>query len=943
LTKPNIAPKPEQQALLQALIDSIPDLIFYKDQQSIYLGCNSAFENFVGAKKKAIVGQSDLGLFPQDVAEFFREKDRQMLASGEARRNEEWVDFPDGSKVLLDTLKTPYYSTDGELLGMIGVSRDITELHESREQLAHSLSLQQATLESTADGILVVDNNGKWQGYNQKFLEMWQIPSFISRSGDDEAAINHVIPQLQFPDEFVHKISELYATPQETSLDEVLFKDGRVFERSSIPQILNETVVGIVWSFRDASDRKQAKSFVEENAKILEMIATGQPASNIYDAIALMYEARHPGMRCSMLELKDNKLMHGGAPSLPKEYCDAVNGLENGPNVASCGTSTYTGKRVLVENIDTDPKWAEIKHVALPHGMRCCWSEPIKNSKGKVLGAFGMYYDHPALPNEDELADLESAGRLAGIIMERDQREIALRQSDQRFRTLFEMSPDPTWIIDGRRFVECNNAAVTILGYSNKDELLNTHPSELSPTHQPDGASSYSKAEKMMDAVMKKGLHRFEWVHKRRGGSAFFAEVTLSSILLEERPVIYCTWRDITERIETEVENERLQGELLQAQKMESLGHLSGGIAHDFNNLLNVIIGYTELALNHHAITGESKLINYLGQVNKAAERAANLVSQLLSFSRMDQTELLPMEIAPILKEDIKMIRATLPATIELDIEIEENLPAVNINPTQLQQLVMNLCVNARDAMDGQGKLSVRLDWAKDLNIESSISHKPIKGDWIELVITDTGGGIEPDIIKDIFTPFFTTKEVGKGTGMGLSVVYGIVEKYGGHIQIESEVGKGTTIRMLFPPIADIATQVVDNSSCIIELPSGNGEYILVVDDEKSITSLISEILIQYGYQPVVASDGTEALALFKTSPDKFSVLITDQTMPKLTGIQLITQLREIKRALPAILCTGYSDKISADEAESKNIQYFNKPIDYDRLIQKIALMLNTN
>ena len=185
--------------------------------------------------------------------------------------------------------------------------------------------------------------------------------------------------------------------------------------------------VRLVGTHFDITEHKKAEVFDRKNAEILEMIAIGRPASDIYDAIALMYEARHPGMRCSMLELENNKLLHGGAPSLPKEYCDAVNGLEYGPSVGSCGTSTYTGQRVLVENIETDPKWAKIKHYALPHGMRCCWSEPIKNSSGKVLGAFGMYYNHPALPNEDELHDLIAAARLAGIVMERDQAQKRIR------------------------------------------------------------------------------------------------------------------------------------------------------------------------------------------------------------------------------------------------------------------------------------------------------------------------------------------------------------------------------------------------------------------------------------------------------------------------------------------------------------------------------------
>jgi len=181
----------------------------------------------------------------------------------------------------------------------------------------------------------------------------------------------------------------------------------------------------------DITERKKNEEFVKNTNTILEIIAMGKPASEIYDAIALMYEARHPGMRCSLLELKDGKLMHGGAPSMPKEYCEAVHGLQNGPNIGSCGTSTYTGKRVLVENIQTDPKWKNIKQFALPHGMRCCWSEPIIDSTGKILGAFGMYYNYPSLPNIEESKDLLSAARLSSIVMERDQSQKRM-QEDQK-------------------------------------------------------------------------------------------------------------------------------------------------------------------------------------------------------------------------------------------------------------------------------------------------------------------------------------------------------------------------------------------------------------------------------------------------------------------------------------------------------------------------------
>ncbi len=257
--------------------------------------------------------------------------------------------------------------------------------------------------------------------------------------GYDKDELEHVYQtwaNLVHPDDKdgVLKAIDAYLSGK-TDLFEVEFrmfhKDGHVvFILGRAFSVFSEQnkPIRLVGTHVDISKSKQAEIFNTRTATILEMIARGKPASEIYNAIGLMYEERHPGMRCSMLELEDGKLLHGGAPSLPKAYCDAVHGLQNGPDIGSCGTSTYTGERCLVENIETDPKWATIKDAALPHGMCCCWSEPIKNSRGEVLGAFGMYYDFPALPDENESEDLNSAARLAGIVMERDQDQKRIRQ-----------------------------------------------------------------------------------------------------------------------------------------------------------------------------------------------------------------------------------------------------------------------------------------------------------------------------------------------------------------------------------------------------------------------------------------------------------------------------------------------------------------------------------
>lgn len=283
-------------------------------------------------------------------------------------------------------------------------------------------------------------NDGLWD-WNLETDEVYYSPRWKNMLGYAENDLENNIKtwaNLVHPDDkdiVLEKVQD-YIDGRKNSFEvemRMRHKDGHeVFVLSRAFLVTRESdnkAVRLVGTHVDITERKNAEAFDSKYAEILEMIAIGRPASDIYDAIALMYESRHPGMRCSMLELSGNKLLHGGAPSLPKEYCEAVHGLENGPSVGSCGTSTFTGQRVLVENIETDPKWEKIKHFALPHGMRCCWSEPIKSSSGKVLGAFGMYYNHPALPNEKELKDLISAARLTGIVMERD-------QAQKRIRTL---------------------------------------------------------------------------------------------------------------------------------------------------------------------------------------------------------------------------------------------------------------------------------------------------------------------------------------------------------------------------------------------------------------------------------------------------------------------------------------------------------------------------
>jgi len=562
-----------------------------------------------------------------------------------------------------------------------------------------------------------------------------------------------------------------------------------------------------------------------------------------------------------------------------------------------------------------------------------------KNGHSVVLETSGV----PILSEDGELLGYR------GIDRDVTQRKIDEREfrAQQYFtNTVLDAAGNVIVVLDlNGCLVRFNRAAEELTGYTS-DEVLGKPVWDLViPEEQQNGVKSvFAKLSVGEEEIA--GQYENEWVNRHGGRRLLHWH---NSVLRDDDDGvishIVALGYDITEKKVAEAEHARIQNELQQAQKMESLGQLTGGIAHDFNNLLGIINGYAGLALEKYINKGEEQLVDYVRNIKEAGERAADLVTQMLVFSRSDQADNIPIQFAPLLREDIKMLRATLPSTIEIEIEIEPDLPSILMNPTQLHQILMNLSINARDAMNGEGQLTIRLGWTRALDTDSPISHKPITGDWIELCVGDTGSGIDPEIIQDIFNPFFTTKEVGKGTGMGLSVIYRIMEDHGGHILLESEQDKGTTFCMLFPPILEeisILSEAEKEKECA-EVPEGNGSEILVVDDEPMLALHMSELVKGHGYEALCVSDSTEALKLFEQDPERFSMLITDQTMPKMTGSELIVKLRDIRPDLPVVMCSGFSDKVDGKEASKLNIPYFEKPVNVNKLLLKIAELLSVN
>jgi len=390
--------------------------------------------------------------------------------------------------------------------------------------------------------------------------------------------------------------------------------------------------------------------------------------------------------------------------------------------------------------------------------------------------------------------------------------------------------------------------------------------------------------------------------------------------------------RDVTEQ-------KRLQIQVAQAQKMEAIGTLAGGIAHDFNNILSIILGYTALA--QEDAPPDSLFASDLEQVLKAGNRATDLVQQILAFSRQTEIERIPLQLQSLVKEGLKMLRSSIPTTIGIREDIDSQCGVVLADPTQVNQILMNLCTNANHAMEENGGiLTITLTNAHIDRGNCQLALNIGPGDYVELIVSDSGSGIGPDVLDKIFDPYFTTKEVGKGTGLGLAIIHGIIVDYGGAITVESEPGQGTTFHVYFPVVAQEELSRLTDA----EKVSVGHERILFIDDEEFLVEMGREMLRRLGYRVTARRNSLDALATFQHDPDAFDVVITDQTMPGMTGADLARHMLQIRPDIPIILCTGYSNRIDEQMAKSLGIKEFAlKPLTKDTLSSLLRKVLDVS
>jgi GAF domain-containing protein len=881
--------------------------------------------------------------------------------------------------------------------------------------------------------------------------------------------------------------------------------------------------------------------------QVLELAIRDVPLEDSLGSLIASVEAHSPaGVLASILLLdrSGKYLLHGAAPSLPREYCEAIHGLAIGPRAGSCGTAAYRGETIAVRDIANDPLWADFRDLALPHGLKSCWSTPIRSASGELLGTFAMYYGEPRDPAPEDLAIVDMVTSSAALIIDRKQSETALRESEAQFRNLVSASnqviyrhnadwsemrqlagggfladtvePDPDWFqkyilpedqphvwaaiqeaIRNKRMFELehrviredgtvgwtlsrsipildqkgeivewfgaasdttarNEAEEAVREESRNLEILNRVGSAIASeldlervvqmvtdaavelTGAEFGAFFYNVINEKGESYtlytlsgvdrsafekfpMPRNTHVFGPTFRGEGivrsdditkdprygknppyygkpkghlpvvsylavpvvgrtgeviGGLFFGHpepgrfkprherlmegiAAQAAIAIDKAQLYRAAQHEIEQRVKAEQAlsalNETLESRVAEeiarrsqaeevlrhAQKMETVGQLSGGIAHDFNNLLQIIHG--NLTLLERALpAGESKLRRSVANALTGTERAAALTQRLLAFSRRQPLDPKPLDVNAMMDEMIELLHRTLGETVRIETSLAEELPSALVDANQLENAILNLAINARDAMPGGGRLEISTGLAELDSAAARLQPDASPGRYVRIAVSDTGEGMTAEVLDRAIEPFFSTKEVGQGTGLGLSMVYGFAKQSGGHLRIHSAEGEGTTVE-LYVPCSSQAAEARSARQEQPELPAGKGERVLLCEDDADVRRFSSETLSELGYEVIEAADADGALEAMRTH-GRVDLLFTDIVLPGgRTGADLAREARQLQPGLNVLFATGYARSALEERQDpGSGIELLLKPFGVEALATRLRAILDS-
>jgi PAS domain S-box-containing protein len=771
------------------------------------------------------------------------------------------------------------HTVGGEIANLIVVVEDITKAKEAEQQLLSKTALLEAQLNSTLDGVIVIDAEGRKILHNQRILDLWKLPPEIADARENEKRLEWMARQVKEPQAFLEKIAWLYAHPTETSLDELELVDGRFLERYSAPVLDKQgKYYGRIWVSRDITERKVAEKALTEQVELISM------ASLVGKLGA--WSAEYPGPK-----LVWSKEIH------------AIYELEAGVKIEEQSALTYflPGSRAKLEAAiaSGQPFDLELEIVTAKGNRRWVRStSAVEMKDGKLRRFYGILQD----------------------VTEH-------KRTQSRFRRLIDSNAQSVffWNTEGE-ILDANDAFLNLVGYSREDvKAGRVSWTAMTPPE-------YAERDRQsLEEVVAKGVSTsYEKEFIRKDGSR--APILIGAATFEDNPKEgVCFAIDLTER-------KKIEQQFLRAQRMESIGILAGGVAHDLNNILAPIMMSIEIL---KSMSNQPQVRELLETLEVSTKRGADIVRQVLSFARGLDGQRIEVQPKHLLKDLENIIRDTFPKDIEMRFSIPGDTWTMLGDPTQVHQILLNLCVNARDAMPRGGCLSVEVENSVLDEQYSAMNLQAKVGRYVKISVTDTGTGIPKNIIDKIFEPFFTTKEQNKGTGLGLSTVMAIVKSHEGIINVYSEPGKGTTFKVYLPAMA-ISAEKSEQQSKQIALPRGKGETILVADDEASILVITKQTLEAFGYRVLTARDGAEAVAIYAEKKNEIAVVLTDMMMPVMDGTNVIRVLTRINPTIKIVAASGLSTNGSGDKVPGTGIKSFLvKPYTADTLLKTLRTVVD--